>query len=514
VPSTTLTSTHDHPNIFSQHDSKSIESNTDNINKDKVQHTTRNTDAAVNSESADMKSENPKSEDRNPKSTYWLTSGFYTLLDKLTQMVFGLGGSLILFKILDKSTAGVWVIFMALTAMIEVSRTGLLQNGMVTFLNTTEKEEHPRIITASVILNFGLSALVVTLLLLGSTWLGKVYGSTDLANMLKIYALTTFILSGLYQFNFVQQANLDYKGLFLSSFVKNGILFGYILYLTIGHRGISITNLAYCQLIAAIPATLVAFSFARKYLHFNWNWDFSKGSINRNWIAKLLNYGKYTFGTNVATMVYKNVDRSMLGSFPLFLSKVSTYDLAIKVNTLAEVPTTTLATILFPQSAKRSHEDGLQSAKYLYEKSVGILLALILPMVVFVLAFAPFIIKMLLLVIKNKDYADASSVLRLTIFFGVFMAFAIQFGTVVDSVGKPKLNFWITSLGAIVNLVTNYIFISKFGFYGACYGSLVAMSIMFIVMQIVLYKVLGVRILNVFTYMKEFYKSILNRCRR
>ena len=409
-------------------------------------------------------------------------------------MIFNLGSFVILLRVLDKESCSVWVLYMTITAFIEVGRTGLLQNGLMTFLNQTPQSEHAKINKASLFLNISLSVLIVALLLLGSGWVGTFYKSSELTSLLSIYAMTTFILSGLYLFNFIQQANMDFKGLFWSSFVKNGALFFYILYIKLSSNTFSLTSIAYVQLFAAIPATLVAYSFARKY--------FSLASpLDWAWVKKLLQYGKYTFGTNLSTMAYKSVDKMMLGR--LLLSSLSTYDLSIKINNLAEVPTTTLAAILFPQSARRTNTEGADGAKYLYEKSVGVLMGLIVPVVIFILLFADVIIG----IIGSEKYASSAPVLRLTIFYGIFMAFAMQFGTILDSVGKPRLNFYITTLGAVVNLTCNYLFITWFGLFGAAYGSLVAMMIMFI-MQTTLKRLFNVEILNTFHYMFSFYKDL------
>jgi hypothetical protein len=81
----------------------------------------------------------------------------------------------------------------------------------------------------------------------------------------------------------------------------------------------------------------------------------------------------------------------------------------------------------------------------------------------------------------------------------------------LDAIGKPKVNFLITTLGASVNLICNYLFIKQFGFYGACYGTLTAMTIMFIIMQITLNRMIGVQILQCFAYILPFYKDILNK---
>lgn len=423
---------------------------------------------------------------------YWLKSGFYSLLNQLTQMVFNLGAFVLLLRILDKETCSVWVIFMTITAFLEIGRTGLLQNGLMTFLNQTDASEHAKINTASFFLSLSLSFIFVVLLLTTNVFVADYFGQQALIKLLTIYAGTTFLSSALYQFNFIQQANMDFKGLFWSSCVKNGSLFFYILYLQLTHTTCDLTNLATVQLLATIPAALVAFGFAKKYFKLSHSLDFQ-------WVRKLLDYGKYTFGTNLSTMAYKSVDKMMLGK--LLLNTLSTYDLSIKINNLAEVPTMTLAAILFPQSAKRANTEGANSAKYLYEKSVGVLLAIILPVVVVILLGADIIVQ----IIGSEKYASAAPILRLTIFYGVFMAFAMQFGTILDSVGKPKLNFIITTLAAIMNLTFNYFFIKQFGLYGAAYGSLIAMTLMFVIMQVILNRLFQVNILNCFTYAVRFY---------
>jgi lipopolysaccharide exporter len=413
-------------------------------------------------------------------------------------MGFNLGTVAILWRSLDVNTCSVWAIYMVITSFIEIGRTGLLQNGLITYLNITPMTEHSKINAASLFLNLSLSIIFVVLLLLGGNQAAYFFNDARITTLLGIYAATTFFLSGLYQFNFIQQANLDFKGLFWSSFAKNGLLFGYVLYTKLTHGSFDLNHLAICQLIAAVPATLVAYSFAKPYFRLSLQLDWS-------WVKKLFNYGKYTFGTNIATMTYKNVDKFMLGH--LLLGSLSTYDLSIKINSLAEVPSMTLAAVLFPQSAKRNDSEGGNSAKYLYEKGVGVLLSIILPLVLGIIIFADIII----FLIGGEKYANSAPILRMTIFYGVFMAYAVQFGTILDSIGKPKLNFYITTLGAFVNLGFNYFFIKTYGLYGAIAGSLLAMTVMFIIMQIILRKLLKVNTLNAFSYIIPFYKTMYDK---
>jgi lipopolysaccharide exporter len=429
----------------------------------------------------------------------WQSAGFFALLNQLTQLVFNLGVIMILLRILSKENCSVWIIFLTITTFIEVGRSGLMQNTLMTFLNTTPKAEHAKINLASLVINLALTFLIMLALWFSAPSIGQFFHDPDLEGLLKIYVATSLSLAFLFQFNFIQQANSDFKGLFVSSFFKSGGLFFYVLYCLFTNTSIELQNLAICQFISTIPAALAAFSFARPYFDI-------KAALSSEWVLKLLNYGKFTFGTNIATASYKNIDKFLLGRW--LKESVSTYDLSVRINTLIEIPALTLASIMFPQSAQRSKNgDGTSSAKYLYEKSVGVLLSIILPIVVGVLCFSELIIW----VIGSSKYSESAILLRLTVFYGVFMSFAIQFGTILDSNGKPKLNFLVTTFGALLNLTLNYFFISHYGIYGAAYGSLLAMLLMFVVMQSILYKIYNVQFWRVFIYMKAFYSQIFSK---
>jgi O-antigen/teichoic acid export membrane protein len=142
--------------------------------------------------------------------------------------------------------------------------------------------------------------------------------------------------------------------------------------------------------------------------------------------------------------------------------------------------------------------------KRLYERSVGAILAIILPFLVFAVVFA----QTLVFVFAGPNYADASGVLQITAFFGLFMPFAVQFGTVLDSTGRPDINFAYTFFTAILNLGLSYLLIHKFGLYGAAYAILIGYSISFVLMQRVLYRRFGIQWWRAFLYIPETYRLV------
>ena len=434
------------------------------------------------------------------KNGYWLRSGFYTLSEKAAALVFGFGSGVLLFRALTKEELGVWVLFLSITSILEVGRIGLLQNALVKYLTVSnEKEEIGQITTASLVLNVLLTGFIVFLLFGFSNLLSIWFNSPELAGLLKIYCLTTVLLIPFFQGNYIQQANLDFKGIFWGNAVKGGILFTYIAYIFFNNMDIQLVNLAYCQIGAAVAASFVSVGFAKKYTHFSRRIDWA-------WVNKLFSFGKYVFGTNFCAQLYKNVDKLLLGALPAGgAAAVAIYEAAIKVTNLTDVPTASMANILFPQSARRA-EEGNEAVKQLYEKAVGAILAFMIPAILFVLVFAEWII----LIVAGAEYVEWSNVLRITIFFGLIMPYVVQFGTVLDSIGKPNINFFYTLMSLGLTVVFNLIFISLLGVYGAALGTLSAYAATFIIMQIYLRKLLKVNPLRPFGYMMDFYKQVFS----
>ncbi|MFN6944046.1 MAG: flippase [Cytophagaceae bacterium] len=427
------------------------------------------------------------------KFSYWLKSGVYTLLERFSALLFGFGSFFFLVRVLSKEDFGVWALFLTVTAFIEVARNGLIQNAQVKFLTSAPKEEHAKITTASMVLNFGLTGLSIFLILIFSSILSLMWKSPVLEQMFYIYIITTVSLIPFSQCNFIQQANLDFKGIFWSNFVRQGLLFFYVLYAFVFNFSLALTTLAIVQAITSLAGAIVAYLFAKKFMVW-------AKAIDWQWVSKLFHFGKYVFGTNVSSLFFKGMDQMMLGSM-IGTASVAMYNAAIRISNLVEVPTTSVATVVFPQSAKRMATEGLGAVKHLYEKSVGLIMAIMLPFLLVILVFPETIIWIL----AGEQYLDSAPILQVTILYSLFIPFLRQFGTVLDSIGKPHINFYFIVFCAVLNFGSNYFFITHYGIIGAAYGSLTSYAIIFILNQIILYKKLRINTLVVFVHMKDFY---------
>ncbi len=136
--------------------------------------------------------------------------------------------------------------------------------------------------------------------------------------------------------------------------------------------------------------------------------------------------------------------------------------------------------------------------------SVGAILAFILPAIVVVWMFPEFII----LLIAGEQYLDAVPVLKLSMLYGLFIRFVVQFGTILDSSGRPLVNFYFTLLVAGLNVFFNYLGIKYFGLIGAVYGTLLTYTITFGLMQATLYRLFRVKTYQVFRQLLVFYHRL------
>jgi O-antigen/teichoic acid export membrane protein len=217
-------------------------------------------------------------------------------------------------------------------------------------------------------------------------------------------------------------------------------------------------------------------------------------------MLKLFNYGKYAFGTSISSILSGSVDQMMLSSI-ISPSASGVFNVAVKIVNLIDIPTSAVANIVFPQSAKRIESEGKDAIKYLYEKSVGTILAILIPGLIFIYIFPSFVLYLL----AGEKYTDAVPLLRITLLYTLLIPFGRQFGIILDSIGKTKTTFYIVVVTATLNLTLNYFFILNIGVLGAAYATLLSNIVGFVIAQYILRKELGVKFYHTFVYAYRFY---------
>ncbi len=430
---------------------------------------------------------------------YWLKSGSYTLMLNVQQLLFGFGSFYFLVRLLDKQSFGVWTLFVATTSIFEMARSGLIQYALIKFLSESTEETKPKIIAASFALSAAIMCVCIIINLCLAGWLSRLWHYPGLFQMFIIFN-GVYILQGLLsQFQWIEQAHLKFQGILITTTMKQGGFFLFVFFVFIFHSRISLIELIYVQAICTAVSALVEYFYIRVYIRIS-------GPVHMYWIRKLFGYGKFVFGTYLTTVLSGSINQMMLGSM-ISPTAAGSYNVAVRIINLMDVPTNALGAIVFPQSAKRFASQGIEAGKYLYEKSVGTIVAILIPLVLFVFCFPGFVVRL----IAGTKYGEAPPMVQLIILTCVFNPFDRFFGVILDSIGRAKLNFIIIFSFIFLTLGLNYFMIDRMGIMGCIYGTLISDAVVVIVRQILLYKILNVNPLSPFIYAWRFYPEFIRK---
>lgn len=395
---------------------------------------------------------------------------------------------------MPKSDIGIWILFTSVAAILEMVRAGFIRNPFITHLVSAEESEKNSIVTASFTLHCILSLVITLLIIFGAAPLANFWNAPQLVELFFVYAINNIIFIPYHHFEYLQQAQLKFKGIFISNFFRLGILALYIIIKFFINDTPSLMELAIVQGAATFIGCFIAYSFVKGTINFD-------RIINWSLVKELFHYGKFTLGTNVSSMFVKNTDTWMIGRI-ISTAGVAIYNPAVRLSNLVEVPTLAIAGVFFPQVGQQLKERGEAGVRDIYIKSVSLILALTIPMVLPLYIFA----ELAIVLIFGQEYIDAASILRVTLFYTLIIPFNRQFGTVMDGTKRPKINFYLLVLVAVLNVLFNLIFLYKYGVIGSAFATLLSYSVVFILNQVILYKTFGVNTLHVFTEIIEWYK--------
>lgn len=422
------------------------------------------------------------------KKSYWFKSGSLTLLNRISITLFGLLNFFFLIRILSPNDFGVWVIFLSITGLSESIRNAFIYNPLLRYLNSEDEKNHKHIISASLSLNL-LAAFIISIVFIVLAYtVNYFFDAPALKEMLLISIISVFGFTLFAHFTFLQQANLRFGGTVVSTFFQKLVLLAFILYAFISGYEPTLFELALYFSLGYVISSFLAYWFARRESTFIFSFD-------KVWISRLFHYGKYTLGTNISTMLNKNTKEWFLGGM-IGPASVAVFSPAVKVTNLFEIPLAAIASVFYPEMINRVRKEGVSAAKYLYERSVAIIMVAIVPCVILIFFFAEPIV----LIIAGPKYPEAVPVLQVMVLYGIFEPFQRQFGVTLNAIGKAHINFYFIIVSSAIGILITWLSIKYYGIMGAAYGTILTYGLGAAFIQYILYKQIDVRTLNIFKF--------------
>lgn len=436
-----------------------------------------------------------------------LNHGVFSLLNRFAVVGFGFLNVLLIVRMISKEVIGVWVLYTTVTAIIEMVRAGFIRNPLIiTLINHTSLQEKNEVIGTSFALHILLAGILSVVLLGTSAFFETFWHADGLASLFYIYALQNLLLIGFFHAEYLQTALMKFDAVFYCNLIRQGVPSLYILICFLAGIPVSLTSIAVAQIAGVVVGGIAGYLFLNR--------DFVVNLTFKSFmLRKLFNFGKYTLGTNISSTVLRSTDSWMLGRL-VSPAAVAIYSPALKLANIFEVPTLSISNFIFPQIATKMKQNGPDAVKELYLKSVSLILALTVPIMAPLFFFPDFFVGH----IFGPDYLDASPILQVTVMYSLIVPFNRQYGTTMDALNKPKLNFYLLLMATILNGALNYFMLQWFGIIGCAYATLFSFAILFVLNQVVMYRMFNVNTLHVFPYIINWYlmgidlaKSILHK---
>ncbi len=429
---------------------------------------------------------------------YWLPNGAYSFLQNVVLFISGFAGFVMLVRFYDKSEFGSWALYLALTSFVDVARAGFVTNALVRYASIQDsKSEYSKVLSGSLLLHVIFTVVLTIVIYLLAPFLGRLWSSYEFYLLLEYYPIYSFCQIPFLYFSAIEQANFSFRNQYYSNLIRNTLFIGIIAYIVLFKIEFPVYKLPIVQAFSVIVAGIYLLMVNKKKIHLSSEIDFK-------WIKKLIDFGKYVFGSNVISILFTNIDQILLGYF-YNTRIVASYNTAMRVGNFSDIPMTSIASIVYPKSTHRLQSVGIKGVRHIYERSVGLILAFVIPTLILLVLFAHHIVKF----IATEAYLDAIPAIYIILFFSLFKPFIKYFGIAVEVLGRPHYNFNLMISLLIINFVIDLFLIPKYSLIGAALGSIITLIVGVVMVLIILNKMIDVQLKRIFKYTVSFYLEAL-----
>lgn len=198
--------------------------------------------------------------------------------------------------------------------------------------------------------------------------------------------------------------------------------------------------------------------------------DLKTATFDRNLLKKMIVYSSPLVLNNISWWVVQSSDKMMVEWF-IGTSALGIYSIASKIPSLINVMTN-----VFSQAW------GISSVKEIESTNDGKFYSNVLKMYIFVsfglcILFVS-IIKPFMNIYVGELFYDAWRYVPMLLCAAVFASIAYYYGSLYGALRKTVNNMLTTVAAAIVNIIANYILLSRIGLYGAILGTLLSYIVM------------------------------------
>lgn len=376
---------------------------------------------------------------------------------------FGFLNFVVLTRSFEKEIFGEWILYLTGATFVEMFRFGITRTALIRFLSGADKEEQKQLIGSNWLIGLVASVLIAILLWLILYLFPDQVKQSGFYLFFKWYPLLAFLNLPFNNALTIQQAKQYFGQIFIVKTLNSGLFFVGLainlfwlkldlIYVIWYHLGIS----AFVSLI-----TILARWDGLRFL--------TKATKATNTI--ILNFGKYTTLTLIGTNLLRSADTFIIALSPLGTAAVALYAIPMKLTELLQIPLRSFVATAFPKMSKASIQNDLKMVRYYFYSYAGSMTILFIPIAVFGFIFSDFFV----LLLGGEQYvgidpitgASTSLIFKVFALYGILLPIDRLTGVGLDSINKPKKNFYkiiyMVSANIIGDLIAVFVFKSLIG---------------------------------------------------
>lgn len=233
----------------------------------------------------------------------------------------------------------------------------------------------------------------------------------------------------------------------------------------------SATNLSYSYVFAGLVALIfLFFIFLLKLKDYQLKIEFNRAI----WKKYLLMSWPLALAGTLA-MIYGQIDSVMMGYWNQ-ITETGWYSAAYRLVGAVLMICGFISLSFYPALSK-CFKESKESLQRVWDSQMEIMFFLAVPLAVGGTVFAPQIIKF----VYDSSYLPAVLAFQLLMLMAGICYLQNPFNHLLVAVNQQKKLFWVTFLGAVVNVILNFILIPRFSLYGAAAATTVTWLILLMV---------------------------------
>lgn len=381
-----------------------------------------------------------------------------SLAGNLVKAGFGFLTFLILARTYDKEIFGEWVLFLTGSTFIEMIRVGITKTALVRFLSGAKAEYEKKLTGSNLFIGLAVSTFNA-IILYAALWLfPDAIKESGFELFFKWYPIWAFINLPYSNALTVLQAKQKFDVMLYIRFANSFMFFAGV-----------IINYFWLQLsldYIVILRILTFFIVGLVIVYFNYDGSRNLKYTTKSELKTILDFGKYTTITLIGTNLLKSADTFILALSPLGVTAVALYSIPLKLTEVLQIPLRSFVSTAFPKMSKASMENNMKMVRYYFYSYGGSITIMFIPVILGCVLFSDFFIMLLggekYLGVDPVTGESASLIFKIFALYSLMLPLDRLTGVGLDSINKPKKNFYKIIIMVIANIIGDLIAVFVF----------------------------------------------------